>query len=195
MFVAVDVVVVGTYVCDISLRVVWVECNIYFKQNFDFRFREFRLNFIYLQNNTMPLPPALLSRLAKRGIVDKNVKRAPNDTKAAQPAEEIIAEDYDDVEESQPIDYNYDNYQPPVKKAQQNFWSERLKRRIVDGSINGYKGCPNKYNIYHKCSLFCVNTFGDGIKEPSKSYTKRKIRLLRRYSLPKDWKEVYDEGM
>lgn len=142
----------------------------------------------------MPLPPALLKRLAKRGIVEKNVKRASNDSKAAQPAEEIIAEDYDDVDESPPIDYDYD-YQTQSKKTQQNFWSERLKRRIVDGSINGYKGCPNKYNIFHKCSLYCVNTFGDGIKEPSKSYIKRKVRLLRRYPLPKDWKEVYDEGM
>lgn len=144
----------------------------------------------------MPLPPALLKKLAKRGLVDKSAKRGSSETKAAQqaPTEEIIAEDYDDVDENQPIDYDYD-YQLQSKKSQQNFWSERLKKRIVDGSINGYKGCPNKYNIYHKCSLHCVNTFGDGIKEPSKNYTKRKVRLLRRYQLAKDWKEVYDEGM
>lgn len=142
----------------------------------------------------MPLPPALLKRLAKRGIVDK--KRLPSESKSVQqaPAEEIIAEDYDDVDESQSFEYDYD-YKSQTKKSQQNFWSERLKKRIVDGSINGYKGCPNKYNIYHKCSLFCVNTFGDGIKEPSKGYTKRKTRLNRRYPLPKDWKEIYDEGV
>lgn len=144
----------------------------------------------------MPLPPALLKRLAKRGLVDKSSKRAQNEAKVAQqaPAEEIIAEDYDDVDDAPPIEYDYD-YQKHAKKSQQNFWSERLKKRIVDGSINGYKGCANKYNIYHKCSLFCVNTFGDGIKEPSKNYTKRKVRLLRRYPLPKDWKEIYDEGV
>lgn len=144
----------------------------------------------------MPLPPALLKRLAKRGLVDKNTKRAQNDAKTAHqaPAEEIIAENYDDVDEAQPFEYDYD-YQAHAKKSQQNFWSERLKKRIVDGSVNGYKGCGNKYNIYHKCSLYCVNTFGDGIKEPSKNYTKRKMRLLRRHPLPKDWKEIYDEGV
>lgn len=142
----------------------------------------------------MPLPPALLKRLAKRGIVDKNVKRTSNQSKVVQqvPTEEIIAEDYDDVDETQTIDYDYD-YQSKSKKSQQNLWSDRLKKRIVDGVIN--KGCPNKYNIYHKCSLYCVNTFGDGIKEPPKSYIKRKARLLRRHPLPKDWKEIYDEGV
>lgn len=107
------------------------------------------------------------------------------------PTEEIIAEDYDDVEE--PYEYNHD-FQPQTKKVQENFWSERLKRRIVDGSGGGYRGCPNKYNIYHKCTLFCINKFGDGVLEPTKSYSKRKSRLLRRYPLPADWKEVFDYG-
>lgn len=144
----------------------------------------------------MPLPPALLKRLAKRGLVDKTTKRTSHESRASRPApaEEIIAEDYDDVDENQSFEYDYD-YQLQSKKSQQNFWSERLKKRIVDGSINGYKGCPNKYNIYHKCSLFCVNTFGDGIKEPPKVYTKRKNRLLQRHPLPKDWKDIYDEGL
>lgn len=108
--------------------------------------------------------------------------------KEPQHAEEIIAEDYDEVEEPYPYDYE------PVKKPQENFWSERLKRRIVDGSITGYKGCPNKYNIYHKCTLYCMNTYGDGVTEPKRNYLKRKLRLLKRYPLPKDWKEVYDFG-
>lgn len=108
--------------------------------------------------------------------------------KEPQQAEEIIAEDYDEVEEPYPYDYE------PVKKPQENFWSERLKRRIVDGSITGYKGCPNKYNIYHKCTLYCMNVYGDGVTEPKRNYVKRKLRLLKRYPLPKDWKEVYDFG-
>lgn len=109
---------------------------------------------------------------------------------AETPAEEIIAEDYDEVEE--PYDFDYD-YQPAAKKPE-NFWSERIKRRIVDGSSTGFTGCPNKYNIYHKCSLHCISTWGDGISEPSKSYLRRKERLLKRYSLPSDWKEMYDNG-
>lgn len=43
----------------------------------------------------MPLPPALLKRLAKRGLVDKSVKQ--KSIAAQAPTEEIIAEDYDDV--------------------------------------------------------------------------------------------------
>lgn len=104
-------------------------------------------------------------------------------------AEEIIAEDYDDVEE-QHQDFEYQ----PTKKIPQNYWGERLKRRIVDGSGSGCIGCPNKYNIHHKCSLFCTNKYGDGIKEPSSEYTRRKVRLLKRYPLPKDWKEIFDNG-
>lgn len=147
-------------------------------------------------NKNMPLPPALLKRLAKRGLVDKSAKQ--KSAAAAQaPTEEIIAEDYDDIDdEPRPFEYDYEYQSKPNRHRQpQNFWSERLKKRIVDGSINGYKGCPNKYNIHHKCSSYCVNTFGDGIKEPLKSYVKRKVRLLRRYPLPKDWKEVYDDGV
>lgn len=144
----------------------------------------------------MPLPPALLKRLAKRGIVEQSSKTSSNETPNVQVTEEIIAEDYDVVEEAaqQPFDYDYD-MSPPLKKSQQNFWSERLKRRIIEGSNSGYKGCPNKCNIYHKCSLFCINKFGEGIKEPSKNYIKRKIRLLRRHPLPNEWKEVYDEAL
>lgn len=172
---------------DISFGVFVIECRVATKTSSS------KLNYNF---KIMPLPPALLKRLAKRGLVEKGAKRPQNDVKTSQaPAEEIIAEDYDDVDEvQQKAEYEYD-YQTHSKKTPQNFWSERLKKRIVDGSVNGYKGCANKYNIYHKCSLFCVNKFGDGIKEPSKSYQKRKTRLLRRHPLSKDWKEVYDEGV
>lgn len=142
----------------------------------------------------MSLPPALLKRLAKRGLVEKGPNATPVPRPQA-PAEEIIAENYDDVEEEPYDDFKYD-YQPKTKKGRENFWSERLKRRITDGSSNnGYEGCPNKCNIYHRCTLFCVETFGDGIKEPSASYLVRKARLLKRHPLPKDWKEVYDRGV
>lgn len=142
----------------------------------------------------MTLPPALLKRLAKRGLVEKGASAALAPRQQA-PAEEIIAEDYDEVEEEPYEDYKYD-YQPKAKKGRENFWSERLKRRITDStSLSGYEGCPNKCNIYHRCTLFCAETFGDGIKEPPASYLMRKARLLKRHPLPKDWKEVYDRGV
>ncbi|GAB0090572.1 polyglutamine-binding protein 1 [Sergentomyia squamirostris] len=132
----------------------------------------------------MPLPPALLARLAKRGIIDSG-----KDQESVQ-NEEIIAEDYDDIEE--PTQYDFE----PVKKPQENFWSESLKRRITEGSNTGYKGCPNKYNIFHKCTLFCINHWGDGITmdELTDEYRRRKAKLLKRYPLPKNWNEIYDEG-
>lgn len=82
-----------------------------------------------------------------------------------------------------------------AKRPEENFWLERMKLRIGEaGSFAGHKGCPNKYNIYHKCSLFCVNRWGDGHVEPSRDYIKRYKRLLRRYPLPKGWTEMYDPG-
>lgn len=167
----------------------------------------------------MPLPPALLQRLAKRGIVDKAKAAKIRKVQHQKPVqnEEIIAENYDDDEPAtsvattisgrkidatdtdnddgtQPEPYPYD-FQEPVKKPAENCWSERLKRRIVDATVTaGYRGCPNKHNIYHKCTLFCMNTFGDGVPEPSREYTRRQHRLLRRFPLPRDWKEVWDNG-
>lgn len=140
----------------------------------------------------MPLPAALLKRLSKRGIVNDGTKKStPKDL----PAEEIIAEDYDDDNPEPSIDTDLD-YQNPMKNKKPNFWSERLKRRIIDGNINfkGYRACPNKYNVHHKCTLFCINTFGDGVQQPSSKYLKRKERLLRKYPLPSEWKDIFDEG-
>lgn len=39
-----------------------------------------------------------------------------------------------------------------------------------------------------------MNTYGDGIVEPSRAYAKRQKRLLRRFPLGKDWTEVFDVG-
>lgn len=153
----------------------------------------------------MPLPPALLQKLAKRGLVQKGKSSdesivffyssfkeifslsdsSKQATNASHQSEEIIAEDYD--EEPYPYDYE------PVKKPMESYWGERLKRRIVDGSTAGYKNCPNKYNIFHKCTLYCVSSYGDGV-EPDREYLRRKRKLLQKYPLPKEWKEIFDSG-
>lgn len=65
---------------------------------------------------------------------------------------------------------------------------------LEDNAVLGYKGCPNKCNIYHKCTTFCVKRWGDGIKKPSEQYVTRQKRLLKKYPLPKHWREVYDHG-
>ena len=100
----------------------------------------------------MPLPAALLKRLAKRGLV--------NDAKD----EEIIAESYDD--------FNPENYENPSSfaKRDENIWAERLKRRFTQNINSGVKGCSNKYNVHHRCTLFCAEKYGDGKPEPTKAY-------------------------
>ncbi|XP_055377893.1 polyglutamine-binding protein 1 [Condylostylus longicornis] len=138
----------------------------------------------------MSLPPALLKKLANRGLVSVNNKGSEDQkAKSIHQNEEIIAEDYDEVED--PSQYDYE----PAKKPEENFWKERMKRRIAEGNNTGYKGCPNKYNIYHKCTLYCVTRWMDGIVDPDREYLKRKDRLLKKYPLPKHWVEVYEFGL
>lgn len=147
----------------------------------------------------MPLPAALLAKLARRGIVDKgegSVKYlkikylSKNPTESVpEEKEEIIAEDYDAEEE--PSQYDYDE---PVRKRKANPWTENIKRRLTEGQLSGYKSCPNKYNIFHKCTLYCVTFWNGKEKQPSSEYFLRKERLLKRHPLPKNWVEVFDSG-
>ena len=123
----------------------------------------------------MPLPAALLKRLAKRGLVNDEAKD-----------EEIIAEAYD-LE-------NPENYGNPTLKTSENVWAERLKKRFTANINSGVKGCPNKYNVHHKCGLFCAEKFNNVKTDPSKAYKIRFKRLTDRYQVGKDWVSVYDPG-
>ncbi|XP_004536388.1 uncharacterized protein LOC101461416 [Ceratitis capitata] len=153
----------------------------------------------------MSLPPALLQRLAQRGLVNKS-KTKEADPPLSVPAEneEVIAEDYDEMDVSEDNHAGaHEEYQyPPLydtetgnKRVEENFWLERMKERMGEASsTTGHRGCPNKYNIWHKCTLFCVNRWGDGKVEPSREYMRRYKRLRRKYPLPKGWTERYDPG-
>lgn len=152
----------------------------------------------------MSLPPALLQRLAQRGLVQKS-KTKETDAPLAAPVEneEVIAEDYDEMDTDQQRTGAHEEYQyPPLydtdtgsKRVEENFWLERMKERMGEAnSTTGHRGCPNKYNIWHKCTLFCVNRWGDGKIEPSREYMRRYKRLRRKYPLPKGWAERYDPG-
>ncbi|KAH8236620.1 uncharacterized protein PQBP1 [Drosophila bipectinata] len=140
----------------------------------------------------MSLPAALLQRLKKRGLVTKQSSSAP----ASEAIEEIIAENYDDDDKnSSPYVYK-EEPEPKRKNPEEQFWSNRIKERIgVNESHHGYKLCPNKYNIWHKCSLYCVNRWTNAPNlQPSQKYLKRYKRLLRKYPLESSWKDVYDKG-
>ncbi|XP_016952551.1 uncharacterized protein LOC108026228 [Drosophila biarmipes] len=143
----------------------------------------------------MSLPAALLQRLKKRGLVSKQAGTTP----ISEAIEEIIAENYDDDDKSAPYPYKEDSAPEPKRRStEEQFWSHRIKERIgVNESYHGYKLCPNKYNIYHKCSLYCVNKFNSSPlshSQPSHKYLKRYKRLLRKYPLEAGWKDIYDKG-
>lgn len=81
------------------------------------------------------------------------------------------------------------------KPMEDNNWLQQMKARMGEASsAAGYKCCPNKYNIWHKCTLYCVNRWAEGIPKPSAEYMKRYKRLIRKYPLPKGWVEMYDPG-
>ncbi|XP_026315065.1 polyglutamine-binding protein 1 [Hyposmocoma kahamanoa] len=125
----------------------------------------------------MPLPPALAARLAKRGLLKPNL--LSNDDHTGQINEEIIAEDYDNKPEEQ-------------NNSKEHFW-EGIEGVNVD-PIKGHKGCPNKSNIYHECSKFCVKKWKQGKTTPDEKYLDSKRKVLELWPLPPGWEEVYDEG-
>jgi hypothetical protein len=59
----------------------------------------------------------------------------------------------------------------------------------------GHYGCPNKHNIHHACTQFCVTRWGRGKSQPSSEYNKRRLKMLKKYPLPSAWIEVYDPGV
>ncbi|CAB3245792.1 unnamed protein product [Arctia plantaginis] len=127
----------------------------------------------------MPLPPALAARLAKRGILKpQHESEVSNETPAVQGNEEIIAEDYDS--------------KPDERVKKEHFW-EGIEGVNVD-PIKGHKGCPNKSNIYHECSKFCVKKWKSGKTVPDEVYLELKKKALEIWPLPPGWEEVYDEG-
>lgn len=119
--------------------------------------------------------------------------------------EEVIAEDYDEMDSDNHQQQNSEEYQYPTqydldhdltrKPSEDNNWLAQMKVRMGEASsAAGYKCCPNKYNVWHKCTLFCVNRWGEGIAKPSPEYMKRYKRLIKKYPLPKGWVEMYDPG-
>lgn len=68
------------------------------------------------------------------------------------------------------------------------------KKSYMIFSLQGYSGCPNKYNIYHECTKRCKELWGLGHIQPSDKYLKRQMKLIQRYPLPETWKAVYDPG-
>ncbi|XP_030382534.1 uncharacterized protein LOC115630041 [Scaptodrosophila lebanonensis] len=137
----------------------------------------------------MNLPPTLLQRLRQRGLLlkDNDLLHNPDEL------EEIIAENYDEDEK---VHHQIRNEFVETKKlSEEHLWPDRMKERIgVAESYHGYKFCPNKYNIWHKCTLYCVNRWPIDRQKPNENYLRRYKRLLRKYPLDERWKQIYEPG-
>nr|CAH8834121.1 unnamed protein product [Trichobilharzia regenti] len=126
----------------------------------------------------MPLPPALLARLKKRGIV------------AAEPqqeVEEIFAENYD--EETEPVLPASFDKPPAVKKCYTVSPVPVIENGIL---IHECADCPNQTNPYHICSPYCYERYGRRKFNTDMVNMRLKSRMLRRYPLPSHWIEVGD---
>ena len=63
----------------------------------------------------------------------------------------------------------------------------------------GYPCCPNKWNVYHECSLFCQNNWSSRNKstgpEIDSEYAEIHKNSVEKYGpLPEDWQEKWDPG-
>lgn len=105
-------------------------------------------------------------------------------------AEETFAEDYSEKDDS---NVNPESYEYRSSRKDDNIWSDKVKRRFKE-TTKGVKGCPNKWNVFHICTVFCLERWGEGHQKPSKSYKERYLRLIERYPLPKNWISVWDSG-
>ncbi|KAJ6220411.1 hypothetical protein RDWZM_006223 [Blomia tropicalis] len=121
----------------------------------------------------MPLPPALAARLAKRGLI--NNQNEPKSAAKIEDHEEVIAEDYDDVNKPESLNF-------PLQ------FDCKIRETVP--------GCPNKYNIYHNCTGYCSYRYGDVPEEPTKSLKRTFSRMLKKYPINESiWEQVYDCGL
>ncbi|GFN74966.1 polyglutamine-binding protein 1 [Plakobranchus ocellatus] len=150
----------------------------------------------------MPLPPALLARLAKRGIVEEDKVNKPDTLSGStkpEEVEEVFAEDYDDpskLEQEEQINEEITEQQSITPTAPVLLAPE--VRDIVGDAPVFYEttACPNRSNPYHECVPYCKKRYGMREWDPDDDMTKRRDRMLRRYPLPEGWVEVgdYDSG-
>ncbi|RUS87330.1 hypothetical protein EGW08_004872 [Elysia chlorotica] len=152
----------------------------------------------------MPLPPALLARLAKRGLVEEEKANKPDSssggakTGAPEEVEEVFAEDYDDPskpDQEEHVDADVVERQPPPQVVP--VLTPEVRDIVGDGPVfYETTACPNRINPYHECVLYCKKRYGMREWDPDDDMTKKRDRMLRRYPLPEGWVEVgdYDSG-
>lgn len=111
----------------------------------------------------MPLPPALVAKLLKRGIITNY---------NLEPAEEVIAEEYDEL--------------PAEKRQKTTLQTEQ--NQLVDK----IPACPNLSNSYHSCSDYCLKRYGLKHFKPDPGMLSLRQKMLDKYPLPENCLEVAD---
>lgn len=93
----------------------------------------------------------------------------------AEEAEEVIAEDYDDIGK------------PEASRSVPNF-----DVKLLDSCV---PGCPNKNNIYHNCTGYCAKRYADVPEDPPREVRRKFARLLKKYPINRPWEKVYEPGL
>lgn len=152
-------------------------------------------------------------------VDDEVVQKLPDE----EPKEEILAEDYseeDDDDEDGPdtgsensqggdddgygenfrdtkdhIDITNAILHESGQRDNETFRKEvNLASLIAKGE--SVIGCPNKYNVYHTCTQYCMDNHGEPeTTEPTLEQRKQLASILKTYPLPDDWVVVFEPGV
>ncbi|KAF7255062.1 hypothetical protein EG68_08038 [Paragonimus skrjabini miyazakii] len=133
----------------------------------------------------MPLPPALVARLKKRGIVAAAAAAASE----RNDEEEVFAENYDEE-----VDHPDTTPIQPEKPAPVQSTHMISPTPIIENGILIHEcaDCVNQQNPYHQCTAYCFERYGRRKFTAELTSLRLKNRMLRRYPLPSHWIEVGD---
>ncbi|CAF3413612.1 unnamed protein product [Rotaria socialis] len=134
----------------------------------------------------MPLSSALQARLIERGILNAANINAAIDASADndEKSEEVFAESYDEREDHHPA------ATAPKKAISSNFSAADVQIEFEE-CIK----CPNKWNPYHTCVEYCRKRYGIKHYTADSATEKRRRRMLKKYPLPTNWREVPDANI
>ncbi|KAI0985460.1 hypothetical protein GJ496_000011 [Pomphorhynchus laevis] len=148
----------------------------------------------------MSLPPLLASRLAKRGLL-KSEKDEKDSTQEYRDLENkyISEEKINDVDTNDDLEdddfdiegkYMSDNNTDPNEEIiiEDYERSNDLHSLIIEEVVD----CPNISNPHHQCVDFCLERYGLKKYHPNGKDEINRLRMLKRYPLPDDWKEIAD---
>jgi len=132
----------------------------------------------------MPLSSALQARLIERGILNASNINAALDASAEndeEENEEIFAESYDERD---------DHHSSSTLPKKSNFSATDIQIEFEE-----FIKCPNKWNPYHTCVEYCKKRYGVKNYTPDSATEKRRRKMLKKYPLPSNWREVPDANL